>query len=95
VVGEPVELSCSTTLSGDPRDPQPQEVEDNVFELRISTAAGAEVLLLEDTTAPTSVTLQPGSYGLSIENKTTRRRGNQTADLSFTFGADGECHRVA
>ena len=34
VVSDTVQLSCSTTLSGDPRDPLPQEVEDQVFELR-------------------------------------------------------------
>jgi hypothetical protein len=96
VVSETVQLSCSATLSGDPRDPQPQEEEDQVFELRLAPATGgAPLVLLEDTTAPTIVTLAPGSYGLAIENKTARRRGNQTADLAFSFGAAGECHRVA
>jgi hypothetical protein len=96
VVTETVQLSCSATLSGDPRDPQTQEVEDTVFELRLGPATGgAPLVLLEDTTAPTIVTLAPGSYALSIESKTTRRRGNQTADLSFRFGTAAECHRVA
>jgi acyl-coenzyme A thioesterase PaaI-like protein len=94
VVGEPVQLSCSTTLSGDPRDPQPQEVEDQVFELGIATQAGDTVLLIEDTTAPTPVTLAPGRYSVIIENKTARRRNDQTADLSFSFVSAGECHRV-
>jgi hypothetical protein len=96
VVGETVELSCSTTLSGDPRDPQPQEAEDTLLELQIGLSTGGPpIALLEDTTAPTIVTLPPGSYQLTVENKTTRRRGNQTADLSFTFGGEGECHRVS
>jgi hypothetical protein len=96
VVQETVELSCSTTLSGDPRAPEPQEEEDQVFELQITPAAGGpSIALLEDTTAPTLVTLPPGRYGLSIENKTVRRRGNQTLSLDLSFGSAGGCHRVA
>ena len=96
VVRDTVQLSCSTTLSGDPRAPQPQEVEDQVFSLRISkSATGEEIEELEDTAAPTTVTLPPGTYDFVVENKTARRRGNQTADLSFSFGAAAECHRVA
>jgi hypothetical protein len=79
VVRDTVQLSCSTTLSGDPRAPQPQEVEDQVFSLRISkSATGEEVEELEDTTAPTTVTLPPGTYDFVVENKTARRRDNQT-----------------
>ena len=71
VVRDTVQLSCSTTLSGDPRAPQPQEVEDQVFVLQVSVAAtGAMVAELEDTIAPTIVTLPPGTYGIAIENKT-------------------------
>jgi hypothetical protein len=96
VVGETVELSCSTTLSGDPRDPLPEEEEDQVFELGISNAlTGAAVVTLEDTTAATTVTLPPGTYGIVVENKTARRRSNMTAELEFSFGAAAECHRVA
>ena len=94
--GDTVQLSCSTTLSGDPRDPQPEEVEDQVFELGISNAVtGAAVATLEDTTAATIVTLPPGTYGIVVENKTARRRSNQTADLEFSFGAAAECHRIS
>jgi hypothetical protein len=98
VVTDTVQLSCSTTLSGDSRAPDPQDPaspSDTLLTLRISTAGGSQIALLEDTTAPTTVTLPPGSYGLSVENKTSRRRFNQTTDLSFTFGAEAECHRVA
>jgi hypothetical protein len=96
VVRDTVQLSCSTTLSDDPRDPQPHEVEDQVFELGVSVATtGAPVVTLEDTTAATLVTLPPGTYGLVVENKTARHRSNQTADVNFTFGAAAECHRVA
>ena len=96
VVEETVQLSCSTTLSGDPRAPEPQEEEDQVFELQISPAAGGPPLVhLEDTAAATVVTLPPGRYGLSIEDKTVRRRGNQTLSLDLGFGSAGECHRVA
>jgi hypothetical protein len=96
VVRDTVQLSCSTTLSGDPRDPQPQEAEDQVFVLQISVAAtGTMVAELEGTTGATLVTLPPGTYGMVVENKTARRRSNQTADLSFSFGAAAECHRVA
>jgi ABC-type hemin transport system ATPase subunit len=59
------------------------------------SATGEEIEELEDTTAPTTVTLPPGTYDFVVENKTARRRGNQTADLSFSFGAAAECHRVA
>ena len=96
VVRDTVQLSCSTTLSGDPRDPQPEEAEDQVFELRISVAATGTMLAeLEDTTAATLVTLPPGTYEIVVENKTARRRSNKTADLRFSFGAAAECHRVA
>jgi hypothetical protein len=96
VVRDTVQLSCSTTLSGDPRDPLPEEAEDQVFVLQISTAAtGTMVAELEGTTGPTIVTLPPGTYGLVVENKTARRRSNMSADLSFSFGAGAECHRVA
>jgi hypothetical protein len=96
VVQETVQLSCSTTLSGDPRDPQPQEAEDHLFRLRIDPAAGGPPLVvLDDTAAPTVVTLPPGRYSLSIENKTVRRRDNQALSLDLGFGSAGECHRVA
>ena len=96
VVQDTVQLSCSTTLSGDARDPLPEEAEDHVFELGISNAlTGAALATLEDTTQATIVTLPPGTYGIVVENKTARRRSNLTADLELSFGAAAECHRVA
>ena len=94
VVQVPVTLSCSTTLDGDSRR-QHGQTEDNVFELQVSTSLGVSLLAIEDTTAPTTVVLQPGRYSLFIQDKTTRFRTDSNAgDELFVFEATGECHRV-
>jgi hypothetical protein len=96
VIGVPVTLSCSTTLSGDSRAGNMFETEDSVFELHLATSLGVALLHIEDTTAPTTVVLQPGHYGLSIEDKTTRfRTDTNLGDEIFTFVGDAECHRTA
>ena len=95
VVQVPVTLSCSTTLDGDSRAGSMAETEDNVFELQVSTSLGVSLLAIEDTTAPTTVVLQPGRYSLFIQDKTTRFRTDSNAgDELFVFEATGECHRV-
>jgi hypothetical protein len=97
VVRATVELSCSTTRGGDPRDPLPAEAEENLLELRFEKAlvSGQPILLLEDTTPATTVTLPPGSYIFQVSNVTSRRRNNVTDSASFSFGAAAECHRLA
>jgi hypothetical protein len=90
-----VTLSCSTTLAADSRAGNMFETEDSVFQLYVQTALGAQLLLIEDTTAPTTVVLQPGRYSLVVEDKTTRWRSDSNlGDEQFVFEATGECHRV-
>jgi hypothetical protein len=96
VVAEPVTLSCSTTLSGDSRAGNQFENEDSVFQLRIAEAPGGdEVIKLEDTSPATEITLQPGKYESSIENKTTRARSGSEEISTFTFAAEAECVTVS